>query len=582
MNGFLKTDLSGAFAQLDYFCAVKRTLFTKFMLMSLFYKKIKIGALAIVLLLPFTFVVAQSGAAAVQNQPEYQLSLEEMTIPGLPGIQSFAWAQHGNRWLLLGGRQEGLHQRQPFAAFQPEGANDRMFVVDPVAGKVWGAELKGLPVPVSEQLLSTNIQFYQEGNTLYLTGGYGFSPSREAFVTYPYLTTVDVKGLMDAIVAGKKTAPFFRQVEDERMAVTGGGMGKIGDRYYLAGGHRFDGAYNPTGPDTGPGFTQAYVDGVRSFRIQNNGKKPVIEAYEFWLDSLEWHRRDYNLVPQIFPDKSEGYTAFSGVFRPEANVPWLNTVDVKAGSYAAKPVFEQLLNSYHSACLPLYDAASGTMQTIFFGGIGQFYFDENKALVNDYDVPFTKAISTVTRMADGSMTEALLPMEMPGYLGAAGWFLPAANLPAFANGVLDFARLPAGKNLVGYVVGGIESTGGNVFWHNDGTQSHASPRIFRVLMEKAKPAVPPMLVDGNSWFNLKATPGPRQNWIRVEFNTARLEDILLELFNEEGEAVGTLIEGTIAPGHHVFDYSISFYTEGNYTLRLTNGQYKVRVPVVRE
>jgi len=544
------------------------------------YHNIKAVPLAVLLF----FCMANASAQPVepgQTSPQYQLSIEETTIPGMPELQSFAWAQHQGRWLLIGGRKDGLHRRQPFAAFEPEGANARLFVVEPATGKLWSAGLESLPKPIAEQLSSTNIQFFQDGNTLYLLGGYGFSWMREAFVSYPSLTAVDVPELMAAIVNGKKTTAFFRQTEDERMAVTGGALGKIGDRFYLAGGHRFDGAYNPTGPTTGPGFSQEYTNAVRSFRIQNIGEKPALEAYEVWTDSLEWHRRDYNLVPQIFPNKTEGYTAFSGVFQYDANLPWLNTVDFNAAGYKGKPGFEQLLNCYHSANLPLYDAATGTMQTIFFGGISQFYFDENKALLNDYDVPFTKAISTVTRTKDGRMTEALLPAAMPGYLGAAAWFLPATEAPLFTNGVLDFSRLPQSKTLVGYVIGGIESDGGNIFWSNTGTQSRSSSRIFRVFIEKKKPDPAPVVIDGNSWFQLSATRAPRENWIRVQFNTAKLENLLLELFNEEGDLVGTLIEGTVAPGQHIFDYSISFFTAGNYTLKLTNGQYRASVPVER-
>ncbi len=475
--------------------------------MYTYSNSIRSVALAIAMIFSIIHAFTQTGETS-QLLPEYQLSIEESSIPGLPGLQSFAWAQHQGRWLLIGGRKDGLHRRQPFATFQPEGANDQLFVVDPVAGKVWSADLKGLPAPIAEQLYSTNIQFYQDGNTLYLIGGYGFSWSREAFASYPSLTAVDVPGLMNAIVNGKKIAPFFRQTEDERMAVTGGALGKIGDRFYLAGGHRFDGAYNPMGPNNGPGFSQEYTNAVRSFRIQNIGGKPTLEAYETWTDSLEWHRRDYNLVPQIFPDKTEGYTAFSGVFQYDANLPWLNTVDFTAKGYQTKPGFEQLLNCYHSANLPLYDAATGAMQTVFFGGISQFYFDQNKTLLNDYDVPFTKAVSAVTRTAAGRMTEALLPAAMPGYLGAAAWFLPTTDAPVFPNGVLDFSRLPQSKTLVGYVVGGIESDGGNIFWVNTGTQSRSSNRVFKVFIEKKQPNPAPLTLDGNSWFQLSATPAP--------------------------------------------------------------------------
>ena len=66
---------------------------------------------ALVLLLSFTLT-----QLVAQDLGDRRVVLEEITIPGMPGVQSFAWAQQGNEWLLLAGRTEGLHQRQPFAS----------------------------------------------------------------------------------------------------------------------------------------------------------------------------------------------------------------------------------------------------------------------------------------------------------------------------------------------------------------------------------------------------------------------------------------------------------------------------------
>jgi hypothetical protein len=59
--------------------------------------------------------------------------LQEITIPGMPGLQSFAWGEHNGEWLLIGGRTDGLHRRQPFAAFLAEDNNTSAYVVDPAA-----------------------------------------------------------------------------------------------------------------------------------------------------------------------------------------------------------------------------------------------------------------------------------------------------------------------------------------------------------------------------------------------------------------------------------------------------------------
>ncbi|MEY4710246.1 MAG: hypothetical protein RIS28_1378, partial [Bacteroidota bacterium] len=63
---------------------------------------------------------------------------------------------------------------------------------------------KGLPPMVESQFLSTNMLWAQEGDFLYLAGGYGLVSSndvtqgmgdREVHRTFPYLTRVDLKAL---------------------------------------------------------------------------------------------------------------------------------------------------------------------------------------------------------------------------------------------------------------------------------------------------------------------------------------------------------------------------------------------------
>ena len=60
-----------------------------------------------------------------------QLVLEEVTVPGMPALQSFAWGQHDGQWFLIGGRTDGLHRRQPPFAFLATGNNLSAYVVDP-------------------------------------------------------------------------------------------------------------------------------------------------------------------------------------------------------------------------------------------------------------------------------------------------------------------------------------------------------------------------------------------------------------------------------------------------------------------
>ena len=101
-----------------------------------------------------------------QNTP-FSVALEPMNIEGLGGVQSYAFGQHEGKWLIVGGRLDGLHQRQPFAAFSQSGNNTQLIVIDPVAKQKWTTPLSSLPTGIQEQLSSTNMEFYQEGDYLY-------------------------------------------------------------------------------------------------------------------------------------------------------------------------------------------------------------------------------------------------------------------------------------------------------------------------------------------------------------------------------------------------------------------------------
>ncbi|HNU58003.1 MAG TPA: hypothetical protein PKN30_15545, partial [Flavobacteriales bacterium] len=317
----------------------------------------KIGTL----LLPIA--ITASVIATAQPFAGRVLVLEEITPAGMPGLQSFAWGTHDGQWLLIGGRTDGLHRRQPPVSFLASGNNVNAYVVDPATWQVWSASLNALPQDLLEQLQSTNMEFEQQGTTLYCIGGYGYSPSNADHVTYAFLSAIDLPGVMDAIRNGTSITPYFRQIADPRMAVTGGQLRKVGDHFNLVGGQRFMGRYNPMGPDFGPGFVQEYTNALRRFIILDDGVDLSIADYWTLVDTVNLHRRDYNLLPQIFPDGQEGLTVFSGVFRYDADLPWLNTVDIRGTDIAVNNSFEQRFNQYHTAHASLYEGSTQTMRS---------------------------------------------------------------------------------------------------------------------------------------------------------------------------------------------------------------------------
>jgi hypothetical protein len=247
--------------------------------------------------------------------------------------------------------------------------------------------------------------------------------------------------------------------------------------------HKFMGRYNPHGPDHGPGFLQQYTDAIRRFTLQDNGTKISVNFLPEIKDTANLHRRDFNVVPQVMPNGEEGLTAFSGVFRSDADLPYLNCVNIDSSGYNLNKNFTQYYNHYHCANIPLFSTAANEMHTVFFGGIAQYY-DSAGTMIKDDEVPFVKTIARVTRTADGVMKEYKLPIEMPALLGAGAEWIPNEKLPLLENGVIHMDALPKGSTLLGYIFGGIHSTAPNIFWTNNGKQSSAQATLFKVVIIK--------------------------------------------------------------------------------------------------
>ena len=435
----------------------------------------------------FTFLIAFTLSSCNSSaQEQFTIQIEPFSINEAPGIQSYSLGKTSDgKWLILGGRIDGLHKRRPFEAFLKKENNTSVFVIDPETNKTWETDLSVLPASIFEQLQSTNQEFQQRGNTLYVIGGYGYSETKGDHTTYPNLTAINVDGLSKAIIEGSNITSYFRQISDSNLAVTGGQLGLLNDTFYLCGGQYFEGRYNPMGPDHGPGFTQEYTNEIKKFKINDNGVNLSISDYSAEKDTKNLHRRDYNMVPQIFPDLTKGFTMFSGVFQYDANIPWLNSIDVTASGYKVNNDFNQYLSQYHSAKVPIYDSETKEMSTVFFGGLSQYQYNESGELVKDDEVPFVKTISMVVRDKDGLMVEKNLGIKMPAFLGSGAEFIPLSSEAIYLeNEIVNLNTLKQEKTLIGYIYGGIESSEGNIFFRNNGTQSIASNQAFKVYLTK--------------------------------------------------------------------------------------------------
>lgn len=123
--------------------------------------------------------------ATSSNLP-YTLNISPVSAPGitdLPGIQSGVYAQTAptnaypsGLWVVFGGRTNGLHNFSPSGqeSFPPSCQNGAIYVINPVDWQVWTRPWSqtGVPDSISSPLSSTSQQYYQDGDTLYIAGGY--------------------------------------------------------------------------------------------------------------------------------------------------------------------------------------------------------------------------------------------------------------------------------------------------------------------------------------------------------------------------------------------------------------------------
>lgn len=523
----------------------------------------------ILVLLPFSGF-SQAGAMEVLVEP--------MSINGLVGLQAFAWGQSNGKWLILGGRKDGLHQRQPFVSFDVAGHNTDLTVIDPVALQKWTAPLSSLPTAIQEQLSSTNMQFFQEGDFLYVTGGYGYSATAANHITYPNMTAIKVPDVINAVVNAGSFNTYFRQITDTMFALTGGYFNKIYGTYYLTGGQKFIGKYNPMGPNNGPGFTQVYSNSIRKFLINDNGINLTITHLPTITDTDNLHRRDYNVAPQIMPNGEEGLTAFSGVFQKGINYPFLNCVNIDSFGYVVNNAFSQYYNHYHCAHIPLYSASTNEMHTLFFGGIAQYY-DSVGILVQNNNVPFVKTIARVTRTANGIMAEYKLPVEMPNFLGAGSEFIPVESVPHYDNEVMKLDDFVSDTTLVGYIYGGIHSTAANIFFVNNGTQSSATNQLFKIyIIKKSLVGLDELNAQSIGSLKMIVYPNPTGSDFVAKYFLKEESDVKICITDAEGRLLENSVFKNRKAGEHLFEkkfqnsisstsYLISIETKYEKTVR---------------
>jgi Secretion system C-terminal sorting domain len=514
--------------------------------------KNKINLVALIFLF---FVFSVSNAQEI-----FSIHVVPSSITAAPAIHSGAFAVKNGKWIFIGGRRDGMHIMQAGSAFPVNNRNDSIFIVDPAANSYESVSAQPLPRFMFEALCSSNMQYYQDGKYLYMIGGYGSEDSTVSWITFPSLISVNLDSLLSDVSSGFPITNCFRQVIDSNMAVTGGALDKIDSTYYLIFGHRFDGRY---APPPSPLFTQRYTHDIRKFTIMDDGINLSINNYTPVNDTDIFHRRDFNLVPQIYPNHERGFTVFGGVFQKQFNLPFLTPIDISSTSVQHQSSFNENLNQYTTAALPLYDSLHNFMHTIFFGGISLYTLDTvSMTLTQDTAVPFVSTISKVTRDSVGNLVESKMQENMPALKGTNALFIPDPLVNAFNGRIIDLNSL-TGNTRVGYIEGGIFADFPNVANFDPISMSRPNATLYEVYVDKTINAIPELTV-ANNVNNLTVYPNPVSDNISISFSVKNENTCEIKLYNLKGQLVRTLLQEKNLKGDQKFNFSMNGLKNGVY------------------
>ena len=438
--------------------------------------------------------------------PNFLIKIEKDTLELPIGIQSGAVGVSGNKWLFIGGRKNGLHGfNDDDFNFPANQQNDVLIVVDRDTNIVTTRTLIPGSVDISQELFDsltvTNSQHYQEGDFLYMVGGYGWDVAANDFITQSLLTSINVPNLIAWVESGTDSLMLntIRQISDSTFQVAGGEMKKLpGNPTLLILGQNFTGAYR----DSSNGV---YTRQIRRFNINDDGTNlsatilPSIPS----VPDENYRRRDLNVASitrKINGVLTHSFNSFSVFFTTTDGV-WTVPINITADGIpsmddpASPDTFKQGINIYASTTIGLFSEKNNDMNTIILGGL-TFQYTDNGTIASDPGLPFTNQVAAINLNENGEYKQYILNSQFPTIqstgtnpgktllFGAESLFIPDASVITYPNGVINSDKIIGQSTVVGYLVGGIMSTVPDT---NTMAESAASPYIFKITIHPYAP-----------------------------------------------------------------------------------------------
>jgi hypothetical protein len=445
-----------------------------------------------------------------ENFLPFRLSIEQAPFSLPSGLQAYVAGQHKEEWVLLAGRTYGLHGFLG-DTFPASSQNTTVYVINLKTGAIFSRSLTDSSSQLTQgqidQLSVTNALFFQ-GNgstTLYMVGGYGFNTQTQAYETQSVLTAIDLPKLIKWVKHQRKSAAkCFRQASNPLLQVTGGVLCQANPHqpYLACLGQNFVGPYNDT---TANGI---YTYQIRPFQIIDTGKDLLIQPYHAPGVNANYRRRDLNIVPIITkkgPSLEESFLALGGVFTPGDDFgAWTVPIAIQANGSSkmlSPETFAQGMNNYQCPNIGLYSYKAEEMYTLLFGGISFLYsvnggfYQPGGSFTEDFELGFTNDVTTIRIDSSGRFSQyfmsATYPTITPSFgtapgptllFGAGALFFPAYGLPQYSNGVIAFDKLGSSPLVLGYIVGGIQSSMAETDSEFGNVDTHASNYIFKVTL----------------------------------------------------------------------------------------------------
>jgi hypothetical protein len=243
----------------------------------------------------FTAGLAAQVDETVREMPPRAVAL----YPTLEDMYGYAIGEYEDYLMVFGGSIRSQQTEQ----YRQDFPNLDILLIDfkrQRASAYTNGQLEGA---LGEQMGATGLSYYQQGNTLFLIGGYGYSESQNQYVTFPYITAIDLKATLSALLEGKNPVASFYQICDERLAIFDGTLDYNGEEFFLINGKT---AYMLRPFSEHPEYVEETLKGqARTFKLTGEGASLELEAFQDWYDMDAFEEYYGPLLPDRIREELE-------------------------------------------------------------------------------------------------------------------------------------------------------------------------------------------------------------------------------------------------------------------------------------